>query len=474
MSVYAQSSQSDAFGQSRRLAEELIGWLSEAESGALTHAELEEQLTVRGRQWQRQLLQDHFDLRAVREERLRAVTGQDGVVRAYAEAEHQRMLATVFGPVAVTRVAYRAKGADSRFVADAGLNLPKQRYSHGLRRLAAHAAAAGSFEHAQTVIASVTGMTVGKRQVEALVAAAAVDVDAFYASRECDGCPDGDVLVLTADAKGIVMRPQALRKQTAAKATSAKLSTRLSKGEKHGRKRMAEVVAVYHCTPAPRSPADVIGAPDAGPQARRPGPKAIGKWLHASVTDDTATVIAAMFDQAHRADPGGIGPWVVLVDGNNHQIETIRAQARSRDRPVTIIVDFVHVLEYIWKAAWCLFGEADPAAQAWVAAHATTILSGRATRVAGALQRQAATTGLAADKRRNLDDAVTYLLNKARFMRYDHALAQGWPIATGVIEGACRHLVKDRMDITGARWGLDGAEAILKLCALTTNGDFDQ
>ena len=250
MPVYARPPRDDAFRLSRRLAEELIGWLSEAESGALTHAELEEQLTVRGRQWQRQLLQDHFDLRAVREERLAAVTGHDAVVRVYAEPEHQRMLATVFGPVAVTRMAYRAKGSDGRFVADAELNLPEERYSHGLRRLAACAAAAGSFEHAQTVIASVTGMTVGKRQVQQLVTVAAVDVDAFYAWRECDGCPDGDVLVLTADAKGIVMRPQALRKQAAAKATSTKLSTRLSKGEKHGRKRMAEVVAVYHCTPA--------------------------------------------------------------------------------------------------------------------------------------------------------------------------------------------------------------------------------
>jgi hypothetical protein len=58
-------------------------------------------------------------------------------------------------------------------------------------------------------------------------------------------------------------------------------------------------------------------------------------------------------------------------------------------------------------------------------------------------------------------------------MDYPTALANGWPIATGVIEGACRHLVKDRMDVTGARWGVDGAEAILKLRSLISNGDFD-
>lgn len=114
----------------------------------------------------------------------------------------------------------------------------------------------GSFEHAQNTIAAVTGMTVGKRQVEDLATAAAVDVDTFYTWRECVAVPAGDVLVLTADAKGIVMRHDALREPTARKAATGghKLSTRLSRGEKSGRKRMAEVVAVYHCTPVPRSP----------------------------------------------------------------------------------------------------------------------------------------------------------------------------------------------------------------------------
>jgi hypothetical protein len=103
------------------------------------------------------------------------------------------MLATVFGQVAIERIAYRAKGADSRFVADA------------------QAVVVGSFAHAQHHIASVTGVTVGKRQVEALALAAAADVDGFYASKPHAVCPDGDVLVLSADAKGIVMRPEALR-----------------------------------------------------------------------------------------------------------------------------------------------------------------------------------------------------------------------------------------------------------------------
>jgi hypothetical protein len=141
---------------------------------------------------------------------------------------------------------------------------------------------------------------------------------------------------------------------------------------------------------------------------------------------------------------------------------------------VAVVVDFIHVLEYVWKAAWCFHSEGDPAAERWVRAQARQILAGRAGIVAAAIRRKATYHGLDPGRRKPADTAAAYLRAKKPFLDYPTALAQGWPIATGVIEGACRHLVKDRMDITGARWGLDGAEAILKLRALIANGDFDQ
>ncbi len=106
--------------------------------------------------------------------------------------------------------------------------------------------------------------------------------------------------------------------------------------------------------------------------------------------------------------------------------------------------------------------------------HAQQILAGNATKVAGQIRRQATNAGLDASARAGADTCAAYLTNKHAYLDYPTALQKGWPIATGVIEGACRHLVKDRMDITGARWGLDGAEAILKLRAIRSNGDFDE
>jgi hypothetical protein len=127
-----------------------------------------------------------------------------------------------------------------------------------------------------------------------------------------------------------------------------------------------------------------------------------------------------------------------------------------------------------WKAAWCFHAEGDPTAETWVRHHALSILQGKATTVARVIRRKATLAGLDPTSRKNADTCAGYLTGKAPYLDYPTALQAGWPIATGVIEGACRYLVKDRMDITGARWGLAGAEAILKLRALRANGDFDE
>lgn len=460
-----------AFADSRMAFEQVVGWLAGTGAAGLSHGELEAQLDVAGRALLCRLLQDHLDLRTFTETRLEAVTDRDGITRRRVETGHQRGLATIFGPVTVTRMAYRQPGRANLHPADAALNLPAQTHSHGLRRLTAIEAARGSYDATAAAISRATGQQLGHRQLGQLITRAAADVDSFYTTTTPTAVAAADVLVLSADGKGIVMRPEALRPATAKAAAAAtpKLSTRLSKGEKRGRKRMATVAAVYDITPAVRSPADIIATDPT--RTRADPPRAVNKWLYASVTQDAATVIAAMFDHAERRDPDHARTWVALVDGNTHQIDRITAEAKARGVTVPILIDFVHVVEYIWSAAWCFFNEGEPAAETWVAHQLTRILHGHARQVATAIARKAAT--LQRTRRSKADDAVAYLRNKAPHLDYPTALASGWPIATGVIEGACRHLVKDRMDLTGARWGLQGAEAVLKLRAITTNGDFD-
>ena len=466
----------DGFGASRERFEVVAGWLGSAEAAGLQAAELESRLDTAGRELLRQLLQDHLDLRAAREPRLGEVTGADGITRTRAETGHCRALATVLGEVTVTRIAYRAPGAANLHPADAALNLPEEKHSHGLRRLDAIESARGSFEAAGQAAGRATGTVLGKRQAEQLARAAAADIDAFYAGRRPGPSGPDVLLVMQYDGKGIVMRHEALRPATArtAASSSRKLTTRLSPGEKTGRKRMAELAVVHDAIPVPRAPGDIIsppGAKDTRPRQR--GPEAEGKWLTASVTDDIPAVIAAGFDEAARRDPDGERTWIALVDGNKTQIEAIEAEAARRGAKVTILIDFIHVLEYTWKAAWSFFEPGDPDAQEWVAAQATTILEGKSAQAAAGIRRRATAFGYSPAERTGADACAAYLTAKKPYLDYATALASGWPIATGVIEGACRWLVKDRMDITGARWGLGSAEAILKLRALTANGDFD-
>ena len=472
MSEHTGSTPVDPFARCRARLETLIGFLEGGQAAVLAHGELEQRVGLDGREVLRLALQGHLDRRAEREERT-DVCDAEGVARRSVEAGHERMLATVFGEVIVTRLAYRQRGRANLHPADRALNLPVERYSHGLRELAGIEATRGSFDGAVEAIGRGTGQTVAKRQVEELATRAAVDFEAFYATSPRSATVAGDVVVVSADGKGIVMRPDGLRPATAdaaAKATT-KLDRRLSKGEKRNRKRLAEVGAVYELTPVARTAADIFATSN-NPAALTPAAPAKNKWLTASIVDDAATVIARIFDEAERRDPDHQRTWVALVDGNNHQIRRITTEATTRKVTVTIIVDLIHVLEYLWKAAWCFYDEGDTAAEAWVHTKALAVLNGHAATVAASIRRKATCLRLGPYKRVNADTCADYLLRKRRYLDYPTALAKGWPIATGVIEGACRHLVKDRMDITGARWGLQGAEAILKLRALRANHDF--
>jgi hypothetical protein len=478
----------DAFERSRQCFAELEEWMTSDGTVGLQHADLEEQLEMRGRELLRQMFQDRLALSAVLEERRHDVTGPDGVARTRAERGRTRPLVTKFGQVTVPRIAYRAPGRSNVCPADAVLNLPEEKYSHGLRKLAAAEAARGSMDDAGAAIERATGARIGKRQVEAMARRAAAHVEDFYAWRAVadppeEGCP----LILTFDGKGIVMLPGALRPATARAAETAenKLATRLSPGEKHGRKRMAEVAGVYDAVPVPRTPEDVISTPAqkrekkkqqaAKPKARgKPRePQARNKWLTASVTDDIPAVIASAFDEAERRDPAHQREWVVLIDGNNTQIEAVTAEAAKRGVKVTIVIDFIHVTEYVWRAAWSFFDKGIPAAEEWVADQLRKILHGKSAQVAAGIRRRATGFGYSDAERAGADECARYLNNKQDYLDYGTALLKGWPIATGIVEGACRHIVKDRMDITGARWSLEGAEAILKLRALIANGDFE-
>ena len=473
-----------AFDAPRQAFENLIDRLRSDQTMGLAHDDLEHLVEKEGREVLLGLVQSHLCLRTIEDAQREAPLAADGMAREH-RRETSRSLMTFFGSVEVRRLSFTAKEAAGGLrPLDVELNLPDDIYSLGLRRRAADFAMDMSFDTALAKLTDTTGAMIPKRQFEELAVNAAVDYFDFYDERQervvesGQRAGGGKLQVLTSDGKGIVMRPEALREATKLKAArdEKKLTTRLSPGEKRNRKRMAEVAAVYEIEPRVRTPADILPLPGDKPREGGPvpRPKPENKRVWASVDKSLKEIVQECFDEALAHDPWLDRTWVYLVDGNKEQISTARKIAVGVGVELTIIIDFIHVLEYIWKAAWCFFDKGDPQVEPWVLERARAVLEGNASNVAAGIRRSATKRGLQNRKREGADACADYLLKHKDMLRYDRYLAQGMPIATGVIEGACRHLVNDRMGITGARWGLNGAEAILRLRALRTSGDFDE
>jgi len=453
----------------------LVGELTGPGAVAGSFDQVEVRVAERGRELLRMVLQHVLDGPAAGERRLAGVADAQGVGRPWAERGHARTVVSGVGPVTVRRLAYRGAGAPNLYPRDLALNLPARRYSWQVQQQVVRYALAGSYEQAGQWLRAGTGVSVGKQQLEQIVLEAAADAQAFYARAAPAAGPPGLPLVLSADGKGVAMRPEARRRRSAAVPRTKTFGKRLGTGEKTGHKRMAETGVVFDALPAGqprRTPEQVMTRPAGSPSG---SPRAVNRWYTVDITASRAATISAVFDEAERRDPRHQRTWLALADGDQHQINAIRAQAARRGITITILVDFIHVLEYLWKVAWCFHPARGPAAETWVTTQALAILHGHAPAVIDLIRQLAAShpPRPGGEHERLIAVTLTYLTNKQPYLDYPRALENGWPIATGVIEGACRHLINDRMGITGARWGLPGAEAILRLRAIRANGDLD-
>lgn len=464
------------YGQSHQYFEDLINTLDSQKGYSMDFSELERELEKRGKELMRKLLQEHINNRSPGKS-CDPVKDADGIERTRT-ASHDRQIETIFGRLELNREGYGQEGCDSLHPLDAELNIPPEKYSLELRRRVAEEAAKNSFDDVVETISKTTGAHVPKRQAEESVQRAARDFDAFYERRKCrfpgrEGA--GSVLAITVDGKGVVLHEKDLRENTrkAAEKRRSKMGKRLSKGEKKNAKRMATVAAVYTTDPFQRSPEDLVS--ETGPRIKNlKRPPIQNKRVWASIEKKPEEVIEEAFAEALNRDPDHEKKWVALVDGNKSQIDNLRRIAWARNMDLTIIVDIIHVIEYLWDAGRAFHPESGPELEKWVQHRLFKILQGKAGQMAGGMRRSATIRKMSAKKREPVDKCATYLLNKSPYLRYDCYLSEGLPIGTGVIEGACRHLVKDRMEITGAKWTLQGAEAVLRLRALRSSKDFDE
>jgi hypothetical protein len=443
---------------------DLERFLDGAVGARLGLSEIERQSERRGRELLRLALQAHVDARGdgdVGEAIL--APGPEGPVRLAYKRRHTRPLVTLFGEVRVTRMGYGAPGQEAIHPLDAELELPARIYSYECQRRLIKAVICGPFDEAIAFVCEMTGTTVPKRSAEQLVREAAVDFEDFYADRaRADPKPaSGEILIGAIDCKGIPMvKPQ-----------GAERLARRKKGEKANKKKMATVAAVHSQAPVPRTPKEVLDSLfHAAPRPdRQPRAKPSHKRVWASLIADKDTFIADVKAEMTRRDPRHRRSWVILTDGER----ALQRRVCETFTDITLILDLLHVLEKLWKVAYVLYPEGSPEAEAFVYQRAERILCGMVSQVVKGLRQTVTKRRLTGAKAKTIRDVADYCYRNRERMRYDLYLRNGWPIASGTVEGACKNLIRDRFERSGMRWTPQTAEALLRLRAVYLSGDLD-
>lgn len=474
-------------GSAQEYFSELERTLMSEDTQSKAIGDVEEEIYTKILELGRRLIQEHIDARGdgdVGE----AIVREDGK-----RLSHKRMgtrhLETLFGEVEVDRVGYRHRGESSIFPKDTQMSLPKKVYSYPVQQKVCREAIRSAYDEIDETLSEYTGAHVPKRQALEIVKAAAKDFDAFYGERSVQAQiraqahvqaqtreVHGEILVHSGDGKGIPMREEGLREPTRNRAKAQKLSTRRSKGEKKHRKREALVASVYTIQPHIRTVDDIM-ADFLGEKTRASSspPRPEQKRVWASVSKEKMDVFQEMADEGQQR-VSGVKIAAFVCDGANILQDLakkiLKPQFDGTSITFVIVLDLLHVLGYLWKAALAFFSEGDREAEVWVGHYLRMLLEGKASVVAGELRRMATQRGLHGSKRETVEKTVDYFLNNKEYMDYERYLELGLPIASGVIEGTCKHLVKNRFDISGARWGLEGAEALLKLRSIYHSGDW--
>jgi hypothetical protein len=441
----------------------LQSWLASSTTLRLPLHAIESQQSDKGREVQRLLLQAHLQQRGNGDVGPALLVRSGGQHLLYAHRRlGTRSLTTVFGRVELVRMGYSRPGSPSIFPLDQALSLPARSFSYELQRRLVKAAVQNPFLESVQTIADLTGVSVSKRSLEQILPGAAQDFDAFYRQRPPDPAT-GSILVASVDCKGIpVVKP-----------VSPQPALRLTKGQKANKKRMATVAAVFTRAPWVRTPQQVLEClfPTArqtrGDKAVAPRPE--NKRVWASLVKGKSAVIEEVAEEMDRRDPSAWFTRIALTDGE--RALQIRVKRKLR---VTLILDLMHVLEKLWKAAYVFHAEGSLEADLWVLERTLRILFGDASQVVKGIRQSITKRSLSGAQQKVLKAVANYLFKNRSRMHYDEYLRNGWPIASGPVEGACKNLIKDRMERSGMRWTPPMAEAIVKLRAIYLSGDLDR
>jgi hypothetical protein len=388
-----------------------------------------------------------------------------------------RSYVSAFGPTPFARDVYATRETQRQEVVplDARLGMPESDTSYLLQKWSGTQFVKESYSESRITLQSILGFAPSVNCLEDMAAQASAHAEVYFDQQApVDSTTEAEILVATSDCKGVPMRKvDAPRTKRGDDAPPRK---RLKKGEKNGQKRMACVGGVYSVAPFRRTVEDVLNEIlRKEKQQQRPQPQ--NKRLRAVLTREVdGTEVNAkdvvfnwLAAELRQRDPHEQRTVVAVMDGETK----LRDLQELKIGRAIGILDIWHVTEYLWELAYCFYRDGSDEAEAFVGTYLRKLLEGKVNRVIGGIRQMATKRELSEPKWEKVEDCLAYFAVRADYMKYDEYLAAGYPIGSGVVEGACRHLVKDRMEHTGMRWRIAGAQAILSLRAIYVNDDWE-
>lgn len=440
--------------------ETMLQFLTSEEAQRVTADQVEKSLFQLLLSLGSQLLLLFFQMRS--ETSLREAIMVEGQEIPY-NSEQKRVYFSIFGKVPVWRPYFYASGAGGHTPLDAELSLGANCYSDLLRETMDYLGVYVPYNKAVDIFKRILKPGISTRVQQQFVADDAEYVLDYYEQKAAPIATDeAEILVVQADGKGI---PIILEKLSPG-------PVRLGKGQKRGSKKEAIVTTVYTIASNPRTPEDVVNSffqqnqDDKKSKVSPPKPKNKHIW---ATLDGKETALTRLGQQVELRQGSHIQHQVALADG----CEALQEQLKEQFPDFTLILDFVHANEYLWKVANSLLGEGDERRENWVKKQTALMLFGKTQEVVDDFRARAKKKTRTKNQIEKLEKTANYFERNLKYMDYATYLANGWPIASGVIEGACRHFVKDRFELSGMRWEQSGAENLLRLRAVAENGDWD-
>ena len=388
-----------------------------------------------------------------------------GAILPY-ERDTKRIYYSIFGKLPLYRPYFYKKEVGGESPLDAALGLGEDRYSDLLREVSDYLGVYNVYHKTGDILARLLGLKLSTGAIESNIADDAADVESYYAQKPPPKpAEEAEILVVQADGKGV---PMVLEEP-------AEPQPRLGKGQKRGRKKEAMVTSVYTIAAHIRTPQAVVDSffqqNPTGTTRQEDTTRCRPQHKHIWATlEGKDAALGRLAQQVASREGEHILDRVALCDG----YEPLQTRMTKQFPDFTLILDFIHADEYLWDVANALLGEQNPQRLEWMAQYTLKILSSQTESVIATFQQMAQDKQYTAKQRTQLAKTATYFQRNLPYMDYSTYLKRGWPIASGVIEGACRHFVKDRCELSGMRWTQTGVENLLRLRAVAENGDWDE